>query len=70
MPFDMKNWKMASPYLAVGTATSDWKQGSKEYENIVGILIDIKHLMQINVQENEEEMALLAQLIEENVAVG
>ena len=66
MPFNMDDWSTDSSCIAIGTATSDWKQGNKEYENIVGILIDTKHLMQISVQENEEEMQLLAQLIEKN----
>lgn len=67
MPYDMKSWGETSPYLAIGTATSDWKHGTKEYESIVGVLVDVKYLMRINVQENQEEMETLAQIIETTV---
>lgn len=67
MPFDMIDWGSDSSYIAIGTASSDWKQGNKEYENIVGILVDIKRLMQITTYENESEMLVLAQLIEESI---
>lgn len=64
MPFSMAQWTLDSPILTIGTATSDWKSNQKEYETIVGILIDVKHLMQISVHENEEEMRMLAEMIQ------
>ena len=64
MPFSMKEWRVDTNYLAIGTATSDWKSGLKEYETIVGVLIDIKHLMQLSVFENAQEIRLLAEVIE------
>ena len=67
MPFDMKKWNQSDPYKTIGIATSDWKHGKKEYESIVGIMIDMKHLMQMNVQENEEEIAKLAKVIQDSV---
>ncbi|MCF2554988.1 LlaJI family restriction endonuclease [Faecalicatena contorta] len=66
MPFSMSQWTSTSPIFTIGNATSDWKSSKKEYETIVGILIDVKHLMQISVHENEEEMRMLAETIEKS----
>lgn len=65
MPFNMEYWNVTAPIYPIGSATSDWKFGQKEYETIVGVLIDIKHLMQISVHENAEEMLLLANAIDQ-----
>ena len=69
MPFNMKRWDEEIPIKAVGVATSDWKHGTNTYENVVGVLIDMKYLMQIGVYEDKEEMESLAQLIEDNVDI-
>lgn len=68
MPFNRLDWNAEENVISIGEATSDWKIGSKEYEHIVGILIDVKHLMQISVSEEEKEILLLAQKIEDTIS--
>lgn len=51
----------------IGIAKSSWKYGKKEYENIVGILLDVKHLMKINERLNFNEIKNLAKLIEQTI---
>lgn len=70
MPFNRLSWDTKENLISIGEATSDWKSDTKEYERIVGILIDVKHLMQISVAEEEEEILLLAQKIEETISGG
>lgn len=69
MPFDAvsKKWNCGESILCVGDAVSDWKSGCKEYEHILGILVDVKHLMQISVTEDQEEIMKLADCIEDYV---
>lgn len=52
----------------VGNAVSTWKSsdGTKSYEQVVGILLDVKTLMR-NHFNNEDEILKLAELIEEKV---
>lgn len=64
MPFDSKNtkWK-ANNLLAIGDATGDWRSNDRVYEHIQGILIDVKYLMNITVQNDSTEIASLASCI-------
>ena len=66
MPFDsLKNkYHDGSKMLKIGEAVSNWKDNSKEYEKIQGILIDVKTLMSINVRQEMKEIEALARLIE------
>ena len=66
MPFDSKGkvFKTNSPIHYIGTATSDWKDGSKEYENVVGVLLDVKHLMGLENRQDYKEITRLAEVIE------
>ncbi len=67
MPFNKKMWNSDSAYMSIGTATSNWKLGLKEYETIVGVLVDIKHLMKRGGYESEE-IQLLSEVIEKEFA--
>lgn len=69
MPFDSKNskWKLDSDIFSIGEGVSDWKTGSKPYEHVQGILIDIKHLIYLDMQSSVEEMMHLAKCIENSV---
>ena len=64
MPFSMERWGATTPIVSIGNATSDWKSNLKEYETVIGVLVDVKHLMKISVHENSDEMARLAEVIE------
>ena len=66
MPFDSLRSKYAnnSEMIKVGKAVSNWKDNSEDYQNIQGILIDVKTLMNINVRQEMKEIEKLAELIE------
>lgn len=49
----------------IGLAVSDWKSNKKTYEQIQGILVDVKYLMKKRVEADESELMKLANLIEE-----
>ena len=67
MPYNMEDWKATTPIKSIGKATSSWKHGCKEYETIIGVLIDVKHLMKISSnREDQEEMLTLANVIDSN----
>lgn len=61
MPYAQENGEMLKN---IGIAYSDWKTNVKSYENIQGILIDVKHLMYALWGQNVEEIEKLIQCIE------
>lgn len=67
MPYDSKGKRFPTEksIFCIGSATSDWKSGDKEYENILGILMDVKYLMGIDSRRDQSEILKLAELIEE-----
>lgn len=69
MPFDANSdiWKTGTIY-AIGEASGDWRDNTKLYEHIQGIMIDVKYLMQITVKEDTSEINRLATCIE--AAIG
>lgn len=71
MPFDSKGKRFptSSPIHYIGVATSDWKSGKEKYENVIGVLLDIKYLMEIDSKSDKLEIIRLASLIEENCPV-
>ena len=71
MPYDSKGKKFPTgkPIHYIGTATSDWKSGEQKYENVLGILMDVKYLMGIDSRLDEAEIMKLAALIEEKCPV-
>ena len=63
----------AYPHLHhIGSASADWKHNDKAYEKVQGILLDVKHLMNITLQvdntANMGEIDRLSRLIEEAVS--
>ncbi len=71
MPYDSygKKFPMRTPIHYIGYATSDWKSNKKKYENVVGILMDVKYLMNIDNRKDHAEILKLADLIEEKCPV-
>lgn len=49
----------------MGLAVSNWKSNKKTYEQIQGILVDVKYLMKKRVAADEGELMKLAKTIEE-----
>ena len=64
MPYDSKGelFNTNKPIHYIGYATSEWKMGNKKYENVVGILMDVKYLMNL---ESGMESSLIRKLAEE-----
>lgn len=69
MPFNASNNKFNThdSVKVIGIAKSSWKHGMKEYENIVGILVDVKYLMKNDRRLDMSEIERLAQMIEKSV---
>lgn len=61
MPYAQKN---GEELKNIGIAYSNWKTNEKSYENIQGILLDIKHLMYASWGQNVEKIEKLVQCIE------
>lgn len=60
MPYAQKNGEILKN---IGIAYTDWKTNKKIYENIQGILLDVKHLMYASWGQNVEEIDKLIQCI-------
>lgn len=71
MPYDSKGKRFptGTPIHCIGSATSDWKGGNKKYENVLGILMDVKYLMGIDSRKDPLEIVKLAELIEKKCPV-
>ena len=71
MPYDShgKVFSTGFPIHYIGSATSDWKNGDKKYENVLGILMDVKYLMSIDSRTDQSEIMRLAKLIEDSCPV-
>lgn len=70
MPYDSygKTFHTEKELHYIGSAISDWKSsdGTRPYEDVVGILLDVKSLME-NHSHSEDRIINLASLIEESV---
>lgn len=68
MPYDSKGKRFPTnkPIHYIGTATSDWKDGSKEYEQVVGLLMDMRYLMEMSLDEKDKQIEKLVNMIEDN----
>lgn len=73
MTVDKNKWagESAGALHYAGEAVALWKENKsegrdKEYEHIQGILLDVKHLMQIAEKHSETDIRKLAELIEEH----
>lgn len=71
MPYDSKGKRFPTnhPIHCIGTATCDWKNGTEKYEYVVGILMDVKYIMEIDSVLDQLEIMKLASLIEEKCPV-
>jgi len=71
MPYDSmgKRFPTGKSIHYIGTATSDWKTGNQKYENVVGLLLDVKYLMGIDSRLDGSEIMKLAAVIEEKCPV-
>lgn len=61
MPYNSETGEMLKN---IGISYSDWKTNKKSYENIQGILLDIKHLMYASWGQNVEEIDKFIECIE------
>ncbi len=66
MPFN-KNKKQDDEYKFVGIATADWKDRDKQYENVVGLLLDTKYLMDNCYRQNDGEIEKISGVIENSI---
>lgn len=62
MPFN--KGEQESNYEFIGIATADWKNESKKYERIVGLLLDIKYLIDNCYFQNYTEILTISSEIE------
>ena len=62
MPFDKNHWAEEN----AGTLHYAGEGRGKEYEHIQGILLDVKHLMQIAEKRSDTDIRQLAEIIEEH----
>lgn len=71
MPYDSlgKKFPTGTPIHYIGSATSDWKSGEKKYENVLGILLDVKYLMDIDSRMDQSEIIKLAELLEDSCPI-
>ena len=66
MPFDsLKSGCPDHPeMMKIGEAVSSWKDNSEAYQNVQGILMDVRTLMSTGVRQEMKEIKKLAELIE------
>ncbi|WP_120861384.1 LlaJI family restriction endonuclease [Helicobacter pylori] len=67
MPFNKFNnpLKLSNIFENIGFANGEWRDNLKQYENIQGILIDTKFLMQNYNKKSNDLLRLLAKNVEE-----
>ena len=69
MPFDSKSkiFDNNTNIYCAGIANSSWKNGSKSYENVLGLMIDVKYLMTLYSKHDMDSIKELVSVIESNV---
>ena len=69
MPYDSHNplWNSKDNLHFVGEAVSNWKDNSKAYHRIQGVMVDTKYIMSIAVTQDLREIEKLADLIEKSM---
>ncbi|MGO2125256.1 LlaJI family restriction endonuclease [Psychrobacter sp.] len=65
MPFRKNHYLFSTTanYLAVGLAKSEWKKNNKPHELVLGVLVDVKHLMTIKNKPSYSEIHKLLEII-------
>jgi hypothetical protein len=54
-------------YDVIGEAVSLWKSNSIPYQRVVGVLMDVKYLMQKNIKQEKQEINRLAEKIKSQI---
>ena len=69
MPFDSKNnlFETNDEMVNVASASGKWRDNTKYYENIQGIVIDVRSLLLNHAGNHDAEKRLLAKKIEEYI---
>lgn len=67
MPFDAHEWNNEGHLKWIGEATSSWKNNTNTYERIQGILVDVKSLMIMANNHDDNAISELASCIEHAV---
>ncbi len=65
MPFDCGGTQ--EKYRFIGITTADWKESSRNYEKVVGLLIDTRHLIESYARYNLLEIDRIIKKIEDEV---
>lgn len=69
MPFSKTDnvFQTKDNYFSVGEALAEWKDCSKDYERVQGILLDVKSLIANSTRPNKQEIQKLSKAIEESL---
>lgn len=69
MPFNNNHHIFSTPsnYLTIGIAKSEWKKNNKPHELVLGVLVDVKHLMRVKVKPNHNEIHELSEIISNKI---
>lgn len=69
MPFRNNHYLFSTTdnYLAVGLAKSEWKKNNKPHELVLGVLVDVKHLMTVKNKPNASEIYKLLETVKNAV---
>ena len=68
MPYNMEDnlFDFDEPFANIGVAVSKWKENNLKFENIQGILVDIRYLMHCYNRREKSNIIELAEFIEES----
>lgn len=69
MPYNSKenNFELTKNFGNIGEAISEWKNNTKNYEKVQGIVVDTRYLMHHYTKEIEESTIALANAIEKSI---
>ena len=69
MPFNKNHHIFSTPsnYSTIGIAKSEWKKNDKPHELVLGVLVDVKHLMSVKVKPNHNEIHELSEIISNKI---
>lgn len=69
MPFSKANniFQTKDNYFSIGEAVAEWKDCTKDYERVQGILLDVKALIANSTKPNRQEIQKLSKAIEESI---
>lgn len=72
MPYDSRGnaFPTGKPMHCIGSAVSSWKTENKTYEQVIGILLDVRYFMERSEKRSIDKIRELADLIEKNCSAG